>query len=832
MASMCMGDGYLRLIHACIFHSGLQIDGEGDDEEYCEMQATNGEDDEESTSTRLSGGGSDYDEAAPVDEYTKHTEEAGSSSFLAGGADGQQWSGEHLELSSPMQLHENRNYQLVLPAEAYEVASGMAETGPISNTPDQLESLVSGAAEEELGCVYLTLAAAFSVLTARALLSSLLSLCSIAEGESPSDVSCKRRIGQLLFEGLRDPSCQARLLELSKLLFPSYGPARSGSRTDEVIRRSIWGSTGNGPASAEIHSCSGSGIPHCFSRLPLLVPQPPYTILRAETCRAALSALIDLAVRPCASGASITLQSCCCEGYNMPRLVSMLGDEALAHIDRARAQDGRAMSSHNQLGRVYPSDREILTQPCVQWACEILRAYLALGDCTGTCPSAMSAADHASSPDAFSLVAKAALRFMTGASASPSDQKKCRDQAAARCWEVCIIILRRYVRLLSFKASAYLSHAEECVSSEVMEGELMRALGARAVQECGGSSSPPLCVQRLAELLLEWRRLKLQVWDHHRSEGDYGASAVGPTCAPSPAIEIPELVVREVFPTCISLEWRGERVSPLTGSSLGIEIGVYPLNRYCATPHYVRIASGLSATGSFAVDGLKPDTRYCFRLVPSSWCGDVLGDVGKSAPASSWNNSSIRRRLNSALALSKKSEGGDMDLNSASELFVGVKENGNGRDENAVIDSVEVGTRATSWPEAEECSMLAVPEKYVATLPQSQFTLNPLSLSPSSLLSLRNGNMTVVNEASKRWSAVRGVGPLSISDNVHPANPSSWFVHIDRCASKNIFIGVVTVEAAMDNYIGSDRFGWGYLANRAIWHNKSKVRLNLNLFEI
>ena len=26
-----------------------------------------------------------------------------------------------------------------------------------------------------------------------------------------------------------------------------------------------------------------------------------------------------------------------------------------------------------------------------------------------------------------------------------------------------------------------------------------------------------------------------------------------------------------------------------------------------------------------------------------------------------------------------------------------------------------------------------------------------------------------------------------------------------------------------DNYVGSDREGWGYLANKAIWHNKGKM---------
>ena len=38
--------------------------------------------------------------------------------------------------------------------------------------------------------------------------------------------------------------------------------------------------------------------------------------------------------------------------------------------------------------------------------------------------------------------------------------------------------------------------------------------------------------------------------------------------------------------------------------------------------------------------------------------------------------------------------------------------------------------------------------------------------------------------------------------------------------SKNIFVGVCTAAAPLANYVGSDRNGWGYLANRALWHNK------------
>ena len=70
-----------------------------------------------------------------------------------------------------------------------------------------------------------------------------------------------------------------------------------------------------------------------------------------------------------------------------------------------------------------------------------------------------------------------------------------------------------------------------------------------------------------------------------------------------------------------------------------------------------------------------------------------------------------------------------------------------------------------------------------------------------------------------------GRATASFSSGIH-----SWEVHIDKCVSKNIFVGVVSAAASIENYVGSDRYGWGYLANKAIWHNKGKSRSYGELF--
>ena len=100
--------------------------------------------------------------------------------------------------------------------------------------------------------------------------------------------------------------------------------------------------------------------------------------------------------------------------------------------------------------------------------------------------------------------------------------------------------------------------------------------------------------------------------------------------------------------------------------------------------------------------------------------------------------------------------------------------------------------------------------------------LNPDATGPN--LTLSNGNLTVTNKVNKKWNACRAT--TCFSSGMH-----SWDVHVDKCVSKNIFIGVMGVESSLDNYVGSDKFGWGYLANKAIWHNKGKVRSYGELFK-
>lgn len=111
----------------------------------------------------------------------------------------------------------------------------------------------------------------------------------------------------------------------------------------------------------------------------------------------------------------------------------------------------------------------------------------------------------------------------------------------------------------------------------------------------------------------------------------------------------------------------------------------------------------------------------------------------------------------------------------------------------------------------------------LSTEGEDTFGFQAESLSPHLVISASNP-LTLKNVANKKWSTARA--NVRLSSGVH-----RWDVHIDRCVSKNIFIGVATREARLDNYVGCDSYGWAFLANKAVWHNKSKVKAYGELFK-
>ncbi|RHY41291.1 hypothetical protein DYB30_011384, partial [Aphanomyces astaci] len=81
------------------------------------------------------------------------------------------------------------------------------------------------------------------------------------------------------------------------------------------------------------------------------------------------------------------------------------------------------------------------------------------------------------------------------------------------------------------------------------------------------------------------------------------------------------------------------------------------------------------------------------------------------------------------------------------------------------------------------------------TLCESHLELDASSMGAN--LELVHHNMTVRNRVNKKWHAVRA--SVAYTSGVHV-----WDVRIDKCVSKNIFVGICTADASMENYVGSD----------------------------
>ncbi|CAH0489393.1 unnamed protein product [Peronospora farinosa] len=83
-------------------------------------------------------------------------------------------------------------------------------------------------------------------------------------------------------------------------------------------------------------------------------------------------------------------------------------------------------------------------------------------------------------------------------------------------------------------------------------------------------------------------------------------------------------------------------------------------------------------------------------------------------------------------------------------------------------------------------------------------------------LDARDTRLSLVRD--KGWQAA--IGLACCESGVH-----IWEVRISFVtASSNIFLGIARRDVRMDSYLGKDNRGWGWIGNRALWHNGSKQR--------
>jgi hypothetical protein len=78
---------------------------------------------------------------------------------------------------------------------------------------------------------------------------------------------------------------------------------------------------------------------------------------------------------------------------------------------------------------------------------------------------------------------------------------------------------------------------------------------------------------------------------------------------------------------------------------------------------------------------------------------------------------------------------------------------------------------------------------------------------------------SAIQTGNKIWGTVIGVKGYNARSGIH-----RWAVRLDQCEKGHIFIGVATRETSMKTYVGGDKYGWGVIGTRALWHDRRKIK--------
>lgn len=101
---------------------------------------------------------------------------------------------------------------------------------------------------------------------------------------------------------------------------------------------------------------------------------------------------------------------------------------------------------------------------------------------------------------------------------------------------------------------------------------------------------------------------------------------------------------------------------------------------------------------------------------------------------------------------------------------------------------------------------------------QSNFQCRVDRVRKGPYLKLENRDTRLSLVRDKGWQTAIGVARFDSGVHV-------WEVRISFVtASSNIFLGIARKDVRLDSYLGKDNRGWGWIGNRALWHNGSKQR--------
>lgn len=101
---------------------------------------------------------------------------------------------------------------------------------------------------------------------------------------------------------------------------------------------------------------------------------------------------------------------------------------------------------------------------------------------------------------------------------------------------------------------------------------------------------------------------------------------------------------------------------------------------------------------------------------------------------------------------------------------------------------------------------------------QSNFQCRVDRIRKGPYLKLEQRDTRLSLSRDKGWQTAIGVARFDSGIHI-------WEVRISFVtASSNIFLGIARKDVRLDSYLGKDNRGWGWIGNRALWHNGSKQR--------
>lgn len=95
------------------------------------------------------------------------------------------------------------------------------------------------------------------------------------------------------------------------------------------------------------------------------------------------------------------------------------------------------------------------------------------------------------------------------------------------------------------------------------------------------------------------------------------------------------------------------------------------------------------------------------------------------------------------------------------------------------------------------------------------FRFDPFNSGPAILVS--GNELSASFGSNETWSTILGTTPFITGSNY-------WELRLDKSATAYLFIGVATRDADLTTFLGGDGNGWGFIGDRALYHQRTKVK--------